>query len=198
MPLGHFSISIVNSCQQALSQMRAQRATAVRKSFQQYTEYSDDSSLTTLTKTPELSDRELSVPKSPSRGSELSDTPKYDGSTSTPRKSRKRRDLQATGAGGQSAAIKCTLTTISPSENSQVTPDLSTTSDASIIQRLATGYSPYQLKQDEVSVGSAQGRAVLEVGRHPKVSAHAVESEERSTAEKVERPRRVSGFWTQF
>lgn len=192
MPLGHFNITIVNNCQHALSQIQAQRVTAVRKSFQQYTDYSDDSSLTTLTKTPDLSDREVSVPKSPSRASELSDTPKFDGSTSTGRRPRKRRRLQATGTGKSSAAINCNLTTISPFQNGQAPSKPSVDSGSSIIRRLPTENSPYQPKQDEVAAGPTQGCAALDAGMHSKESAHAAESDQPCRAEKVERPRRMA------
>lgn len=192
MPLGHFSIVIVNSCQQTVSKIQAENATAARKSLQQYTEYSDDSSLTTLTSTPVLSDMEIPAPKTPPQGSELSDNLRYDGSTSTPRKSKKLQALQTTRMKNQATALKLALSAASPSQNTKTLPELSNKADASITQRLATGHSPCQMKQDEVALAPAQEGSVLEGEGDPKVPAHVAENEQRSTAERLKRPRRMA------
>lgn len=192
MPLGHFSISIVNSCQQTVSKIQAQKATAIRKSPQQYTEYSDDSTLTTLTNTPVLSDMELPAPKTPSQGSELSAALKYDGSTSTPRRSKKRQALQTTRMKNQATALKLALSAASPSRNSKTLSDLSTKADASIIQRQATGHSPCQMKQNEMAVAPAQGCSVLEAEGDSKMPTHVAENKQQSTAERLKRPRRMA------
>lgn len=190
MPLGHFSVSIVNSCQQAILLEEAQEAIAEKKSPQQCTEFSDDSTLTTLTNTPVLSDVELATPNTPSRGSELSDTPKYDGSSSTPRRPRTRRALQSASRDENATAVKLPVTTISSSRNVRISPKLSTNSSASVIQRLATGSSPYQL--NEVLVQSAQGDADWDGGRDSKSFAHVSQGEQGSTSEAVNRPRRLA------
>jgi hypothetical protein len=190
MPLGHFSGSIVNNCQQAVSLIRAHETTAGQKSSQQHTEYSDDSTLTTLTNTPVLSDVELAAPNTPSRGSELSDTPNYDGSSSTPRKLGARGALQAARPGELSTVVKNTLTTMSPSQKIRESPRLSSKGRASVIQRLATGSPASQL--DDAAVELAQGRSGLDGRRDSKLSAHVAEHEQPSTAERVNRPRRMA------
>lgn len=190
MPLGYFSVSIVNSCQQAISLDEAQEAITEKKSPQQCTEFSDDSTLTTLTNTPVLSDVELASPNTPSRGSELSDTPKYDGSGSTSRRPRTRRDLQAASREDRATAVKLPVTTTSSSQNARTSSKLSTNSSASVTQRLATGSSPYQL--DDVSVQSAQGYADWDGGRDSESFAHVAQGEQGSTSEAVNRPRRLA------
>lgn len=189
MPLGHFSIGIINSCQQTVSKIQAQKTTAAG-SVQQYTEYSDDSTLTTLTNTPVLSDLDIPAPKTPSQGSELSDALRYDGSTSTPR-SRKRHVLQTTRMQNQATALKLALSAASPSRNTKTLPGLSTEADTSIIQRLATRHSPCQTKPDEMAVVPAQGCSILE-GGDSNIPAHVAETEQQGTAERLKRPRRMA------
>lgn len=190
MPLGHFSVSIVKCCQQAVSLIRAQEATADKKSSEQHIEYSDDSTLTTLTSTPVLSDVEIAAPNTPSHGSELSDTPNYDGSSSTPRKLRTVRALQAARPGEQSTVVRHALTTISPTQKVRASTGLSSKGRASVIQRLATGSPLSQL--DYVAVESAQGNSGLDGRGDSKFSAHVTEHEQRSIAERVNRPRRMA------
>lgn len=181
MPLGHFSVSIVNNCQQTVSLVEAQDAIAEKNSLQQCTEFSDDSTLTTLTNTPVLSDVELA---------ELSDTPKYDGSSSTPRRPRTRRVFRAASRDEKSTVVKLPVTTIPSSQNIRTSSELSTNSSASVIQGLVTGSSPYHL--DDVAVQSAQGHAGWDGRRDSKSFAHVAQGKQGSTSEMVNRPRRMA------
>lgn len=180
MPLGHFSISIVNSCQQTVSRIRAQKAAAVKESLQQYAEYSDDSTLTTLTNTPVLSDMELPAAKSPLRGSGLSDTPRYDGSTSTPRKSANLHAWQTPKKAKQATPIRLALSAASPSRNTKGSRDLSTKANGSVVHGLATATSPTQ----EYATQDGRGGS--------KVPALVAANEQRSAPDRVNRPRRMA------
>lgn len=188
MPLGHFSASIANSCQQAMSLIREQEAAALKESLKQPAEYSDDSALTTLTNTPVLSDLELAAPQTPSRDTEGSDTPKN--SSLTPRRPRTRAALQAARLAEQATAVKRTLATIAPSDNVRESPEIHTHGSASVIQRLATGSSPYQM--GNIKVEEAQAHAGLDGGRDSPSSAHVAEHKQRSTAEGMNRSRRMA------
>lgn len=183
MPLGHFSMSIVSSCQQTVSEIQAQESTAARKSLQQHTEYSDDSTLTTLTNTPVLSDMEITAPKTPSQGSELSDALRYDGSTSTPRRSRKRQALQTTRMRNQATALKLALSAASPSRSTKTTPELPSSGTASVL---------LPVKQDEMKVAPAQVFSALKREGDSKAPAHVAANEQQSTAERLKRPRRMA------
>lgn len=175
-----------------MSQIQAQRVEAARKSIQQYAEYSDDSSLTTLSNTPVLSDRELPTMKSPSQGSELSATLKYDGSTSNPRKSRKRQAFRTIRKKTLSTDVEFGLSAASPSGYTKAASDLSAKGGASIIHGLAIGGSSYNLKHDEIGSTQTQGCSSQDGRRGLSVSVLAAEKEQRSPAEKVDRPRRMA------
>lgn len=181
MPLGHFNASIVNSCQQSAPLIPEQEAVILKGSLGKPVEYSDDSALTTLTNTPVLSDVELFAPKTPSRETEGSDTPKDDGSRSTPRR-------PVTLAPRQAASVKPALTTISPSQDTKISLKLSTNGGASAIRKLARETSPFQ--PGKIKVEAAQVNAGLDGGIDPNLFAHGVEYEQQSTAESVNRPRR--------
>lgn len=189
MPLGHFNINIVKSCQQTVSQIQAQKAADAEKSAQQHRDHSDDSTLTTLTNTPILSDMDIPLVRSESRGSDCSDNLRFDGSTSTSRRSRKRQALQTTMTDKQTATIKVDLSAASPSQSTKAPLSLPSQVDASITRGFATCNSPYQIKQDEAAAVQPQGCPITERGRDSKLSAHPAENQQQSTAE---RPRRMA------
>lgn len=186
MPLGHFSISIVNSCQQTVARIQAQKAAAVKESLQQYNEYSDDSPLTTLTNTPVLSDMELPAAKSPLRGSGLSDTPRYDGSTSTPRKSRNLHVWQTPRKVKQATPIKLALSAASPSRKTKGSCDLSTKANSSVVHGLATATSPTQRYTAQDGRGGS------------KVPALVAANEQRIAPDRFDRPRRMAIAESEF
>lgn len=189
MPLGHFNINIVKICQQIVSEIQAQKAADAEKSVQQHRDNSDDSTLTTLTNTPILSDMDIPLVRPESRGSDCSDNLRLDGSTSTSHRSRKRQALQTTMMDKQTTTTKVALLAASPSQNTKTPLNLPTQADASIIRGSATCNSPYQTKQVEAAAVQPQGCPITERGRDSRLSAHPAENQQRSAAE---RPRRMA------
>lgn len=189
MPFGHFTTVIVNRCRPAVPHVQVQLARAVRKSAQQCSEDSDDSTLTTLTKTPSLSDAEQAELKSPSQTSELPEGTRYDGSTLSHHRPEDHQMLHVAPEGQQASAIKLGSSAIPPSRGIKAPRDMSTKADALIVQGLTMGDSSYQLSEKEIEVAPAHGCALANGGKTPKISAYEAQHEKRST---VERPRRMA------
>ncbi|KAJ0115352.1 hypothetical protein J7T55_012630 [Diaporthe amygdali] len=164
MPLGYFGTVIVDGCRKARHQLWTPKAEVVRNSVRQDSDCSDDSALTTLTRTPELSDVDLAAPKSPTQVPEFLVATSYDGSTPSHPRPDDRQVLHANRGGQHAAAIKLALSAISPSPTAKRSSDVTNKTRDSVTQVMATGHRPYQLNQDGIEMATAQKCAVVGLG----------------------------------
>ncbi|KAL1879764.1 hypothetical protein Daus18300_001601 [Diaporthe australafricana] len=189
MPLGHFTTVIVDKCRPAVPHVQVQMARVVREPAQQCSEDSDDSTLTTLTKTPSLSDVEQAELKVSSQAPEFPEGSKYDGSSLSHHSPEDHQMLHVASEGQQASATKLASSAIPPSRGIRAPLDGSTKVDASIVQGLVMGDSSYQLYENEIEVAPAQGQDLANGGRILRISAYETQYEQRIT---VERPRRMA------